>query len=99
VLVQAVEYLVGDGKGVVVGAAGQGQATDEHVEARCGGCVVAVVAQVGFVDDVGDLFQRRVVGQVVGGQRGLERAPALLVPECCAARLVRAGGLFVGPVG
>jgi threonine dehydrogenase-like Zn-dependent dehydrogenase len=81
VLVQAVEEPVGDREGVVVGAAGQGQAADQDIEADRGGGVVAVVGQVGFVDDAADLFQRRVGGQVERGRRGFERAVAVVVPE------------------
>src|SRR5712691_6940011 len=54
VLVQAVEQPVGDGEGFVVGAAGQGEAADQDVEARCGWCVVVFVGQVGFMNDVAD---------------------------------------------
>jgi hypothetical protein len=43
VLVQAVEQPAGDGEGVVIGAAGQGQAADQNVQARGGGGVEAVV--------------------------------------------------------
>jgi hypothetical protein len=43
VLVQSVEEPVGDGQGVVVGFAGQGEAADQHVQACGGGGVVAFV--------------------------------------------------------
>ena len=69
-LVQAVEEPVGDGEGVVVRAAGQGEAADRDVQACCGGRVVAFVGQVGFVDDAADLFQGRVGVQAERCQRG-----------------------------
>ncbi len=57
VLVQAVEQPAGEGEGVVIGAAGQGQAADQDVQARGGGGVEAVVGQVSFVDNASDLLQ------------------------------------------
>src|SRR5262249_40377703 len=64
---------------------------DEHVQAGCGGGVVAVVGEVGFVDDMADLFQRRVGVQAERLYGGLERAPALVVPERGAAHVERRG--------
>jgi len=91
VLIQAVEDPAGDAERVVVGFAGQGEAADQHVQARRGGRVVAVVGQVGFVDDAADFFQRRVGGQAERLQGGLERAPALVMPERGTAQIERRG--------
>jgi hypothetical protein len=50
VLVQALEEPSGDGQDVGVGAAGQGETADQHVQARGGGGIVTVVGQVGLFD-------------------------------------------------
>jgi len=41
VLVQAAEEPAGDSRGVLVGAAGQGETADQHVQAGRGRCVAA----------------------------------------------------------
>src|SRR5206468_3690178 len=51
----------------------------------------AFVGQVGFVDDAADLFQRRVGLQAERDQRGLERAPAPVMPERGPAHVKRRG--------
>src|SRR5215470_4270748 len=43
------------------------------------------------MDDVADLFQRRVGGQAEGCECGFERAPVLVVPERSSAHVERCG--------
>jgi hypothetical protein len=92
VLVDSVEHRAGQAQDLVV-AAGHGQAAQDNVEAGGFGCVVALVVQVGLVDDRRDPPQDRVV-QVVGAQDGLEAAVAGVVGQLGAGDVER-----VAPAG